>query len=205
MVGLEREKNAKPAGFRTNILVALGAALIMIVSIKVRLLFDDPQVDPGRIAAQVVSGVGFLGAGTIIREGFTVKGLTTAAGIWAVSGIGLAAGAGFYVSGVTAAILAVLVLNILNKIESKVYGEPNKKQLIRIKAAYKSALLKEVNAIMEDNDLNIENMEVKSLPEGEVVELIAEIDQLKQTRQTQLLISLLEIEEVSEIKTENFA
>jgi putative Mg2+ transporter-C (MgtC) family protein len=88
VVGYERERYDHPAGFRTHVLVCVGSAVYMMVSVSVA----GDQFDPGRIAAQVASGIGFLGAGTIIKQGSIVRGLTTAASLWAVAGIGLAAG-----------------------------------------------------------------------------------------------------------------
>ncbi len=112
LIGLERETGHKPAGLRTHMLVCLGAALFTIVSIKSPEFFPGAKtVDPGRIAAQVVTGVGFLGAGTIMRSGGAVKGLTTAASIWSVAAIGLALGAGYYATASGATILALLVLH----------------------------------------------------------------------------------------------
>jgi len=97
VIGLQREGLNRPAGFRTHVLVALGAALIMLISAYGFQGFGGPY-DPARLAAQVVSGIGFLGAGTIMREGANVRGLTTAASLWVVAGIGLACGVGFYLS-----------------------------------------------------------------------------------------------------------
>lgn len=118
MIGFEREAKLKEAGLRTHFLVALGSALFMIVS---KYAFGDilnkhgMGLDPSRIAAQVVSGVGFLGAGTIIIQRKTVRGLTTAAGIWATSGIGLSVGAGLYWIGCGATVLALIGLEILDR------------------------------------------------------------------------------------------
>ena len=95
IIGFEREHSHRPAGFRTHILVAVGSTLVMMTSKFVFLEYQGVvTVDPTRLGAQVISGIGFLGAGTILREGFSVKGLTTAASLWAVSCIGLAVGAG---------------------------------------------------------------------------------------------------------------
>jgi putative Mg2+ transporter-C (MgtC) family protein len=117
LIGLEREYRAKEAGYRTHFLVALGSALMMIVSqygfIEV-LKTDLIRLDPSRIAAQVVSGIGFIGAGTIILQKQIVRGLTTAAGIWATSGIGLAVGAGMYAVGISATLLVLLGLETLS-------------------------------------------------------------------------------------------
>ena len=117
LIGLERECRAKEAGYRTHFLVALGSALMMIVSqygFMEVLKTDLIRLDPSRIAAQVVSGIGFIGAGTIILQKQIVRGLTTAAGIWATSGIGLAVGAGMYGVGISATLLVLLGLETLS-------------------------------------------------------------------------------------------
>jgi putative Mg2+ transporter-C (MgtC) family protein len=117
LIGLEREVLGKAAGLRTHILVAVGSALLMLVSIKVSEEWASGTSDPGRIAAQVVTGIGFLGAGTIIRDRANIRGLTTAASIWAVSAIGLATAIGFYSGAVAAAIITLIVLFIFQRIE----------------------------------------------------------------------------------------
>ena len=117
LIGLEREYRAKEAGYRTHFLVALGSALMMIVSqygFMEVLKTDLIRLDPSRIAAQVVSGIGFIGAGTIILQKQIVRGLTTAAGIWATAGIGLAVGAGMYAVGISATLLVLLGLETLS-------------------------------------------------------------------------------------------
>ena len=117
LIGLEREYRAKEAGYRTHFLVALGSALMMIVSqygFMEVLKTDLIRLDPSRIAAQVVSGIGFIGAGTIILQKQIVRGLTTAAGIWATSGIGLAVGAGMCAVGISATLLVLLGLETLS-------------------------------------------------------------------------------------------
>ncbi len=116
LIGLEREYRAKEAGYRTHFLVALGSALIMVVSQYAFVEFAGVkgyQLDPARIAAQVVSGIGFIGAGTIIFQKNIVRGLTTAAGIWSTSGIGLAIGAGMYGLGIAAMGLTLVGLEAL--------------------------------------------------------------------------------------------
>ena len=116
LIGLEREYRAKEAGYRTHFLVALGSALLMIVSqygFMDVLEKDLVRLDPSRLAAQVVSGIGFIGAGTILIQKQFVRGLTTAAGLWATSGIGLAVGGGMYWIGVFAMILTLIGLEFL--------------------------------------------------------------------------------------------
>jgi putative Mg2+ transporter-C (MgtC) family protein len=116
IIGLEREFREREAGLRTHLLVSLGSALFTIVSAFGfhDVLTHDPQVvvrlDPSRIAAQIVSGIGFLGAGAIIRQGLSIRGLTTAATLWVVAAIGMAAGAGFYSVAVITTALALIAL-----------------------------------------------------------------------------------------------
>lgn len=120
LIGWERERDSHPAGFRTHILVCLGSALIMLISIYGFSEFmeeENVRADPARLAAQVVSGIGFLGAGTILRQGFTVSGLTTAASLWVVAGIGLAVGAGYMFGATLTTVLALVSLELLNRLE----------------------------------------------------------------------------------------
>jgi putative Mg2+ transporter-C (MgtC) family protein len=114
VIGFEREFHRQPAGFRTHSLVALGAALFTIVGAYA---FDGPGADPTRIAAQVVSGIGFIGAGTILQYRGHIRGLTTAASLWSVAAIGMAAGAGLIVLAVTGTVLILIILSILNRVE----------------------------------------------------------------------------------------
>lgn len=118
LIGLDREYREKDAGFRTHFLVAMGSALLMVVSQwgfeEFLAAHDGLRFDPGRIAAQVVSGIGFIGAGTIILHRQIVRGLTTAASLWATAGIGLAAGAGMYALAAAATVLAFVALEGLS-------------------------------------------------------------------------------------------
>lgn len=119
IIGLDREYRAKEAGYRTHFLVSLGSALIMIVSqygFQEIIKESSVTLDPSRVAAQVVSGIGFIGAGTIIFQKQIVRGLTTAAGIWATAGIGLAVGAGMYTISIAATLLTLAGLELLSLI-----------------------------------------------------------------------------------------
>jgi putative Mg2+ transporter-C (MgtC) family protein len=123
VVGLERERSGKPAGLRTNILICLGSAMLMDLSITIGVLPNGTRVgDPARIAAQVVSGIGFLGAGTILQARGVVLGLTTAATLWVVMAIGLTIGAGNWVEAIGATVLVTLVLVGLGRAERWVYA-----------------------------------------------------------------------------------
>jgi len=114
VIGWERELQRQPAGFRTHSLVALGACIFTVISASA----FAGEGDPARIAAQIVTGIGFIGAGTIIRHEGSVRGLTTAASLWAVAGVGMASGAGLYVVAVGATVLIVVVLAIFDWLES---------------------------------------------------------------------------------------
>jgi putative Mg2+ transporter-C (MgtC) family protein len=112
IIGFERERMEKPAGLRTYTLVSIGSCLFTLLS----LFAFGSESDPGRVAANIVVGIGFLGAGTIIQAQGQVRGLTTAASIWAVSAIGMAFGTGMYLVGLVAAFLIIIVLRVLFKL-----------------------------------------------------------------------------------------
>ena len=132
IIGFEREHSHRPAGFRTHILVAVGSALIMLTSVYIAEKYKGQMnVDITRMSGQVVSGIGFLGAGTILREGFSVKGLTTAASLWAVSCIGIAIGAGFVAGAVVATFVIYMTLNSLKKVV--VRGKAGKALYVEVK------------------------------------------------------------------------
>lgn len=130
IIGYEREHSHRPAGFRTHILVAVGSAVVMLTAVYMSERYPD-HLDISRMPAQVVSGIGFLGAGTILREGFSVKGLTTAASLWAVSCVGLAVGSGFFVGALVATFVIYLTLNSLKKVVAK--GHAGKALYIEVK------------------------------------------------------------------------
>jgi len=124
LIGLERQLHRRTAGLRTHILVSLGSCLIMLTSLYIFDIYKNQvPLDPARIAAGVITGIGFLGAGAIIREREGVKGLTTAASLWVVAGIGLAVGCGFFLAGVFTTLLALVVLLFLRQLEAKVLGK----------------------------------------------------------------------------------
>ncbi len=135
LIGIEREANNRPAGLRTHILVTLGSALIMLISTHG---FNNlaSTGDPARLAAQVVSGIGFLGAGTILRTGNSIRGLTTAASIWVCGGIGLAIGGGYYVGGLTTAAIVLFSLMSLGVFEKKIFIKKHKVLVVQCKERF---------------------------------------------------------------------
>ena len=160
IVGFQRERNDSPAGFRTHILVSLGAALIMILSMYGFSDFDSVNKDPARLAAQVVSGIGFLGAGTILRDGVSVKGLTTAASLWVVSAIGLAAGAGFYFSSFLVTFLVFVTLE--RSVEHYFFRS---KQILQVVTVNGTCKVKEINRIIESHKIIAQNISMTLLKE----------------------------------------
>jgi putative Mg2+ transporter-C (MgtC) family protein len=123
-IGLERDMHGRAAGLRTNMLVSLGSALFMLVSQAIALAYTTHaggdsglRIDPGRIAAQIITGIGFLGAGAIIKEGINVRGLTTAACLWVSAGIGMACGAGLFELAIVVTLIGLFTLIVLNRLE----------------------------------------------------------------------------------------
>lgn len=121
IVGFERERQNQPAGLRTHTILTIGSCLAMTISINLAMQFTPlvPNGDPARLAAQVVSGIGFLGAGAILRYGTSVKGLTTATSLWTTAMVGLAIGAGHFFSGIATTGMLLVILVLLNIIEKK--------------------------------------------------------------------------------------
>jgi len=121
IVGFEREFHGRAAGFRTHILVCMGSTLMMVTSIYIFDIYSGKApVDPARLAAGVITGIGFLGAGTIMRSKASVRGLTTAASLWVVTAIGLAIGTGLYLAALAATALAVVTLAFFGRLERSV-------------------------------------------------------------------------------------
>lgn len=154
VIGLEREIHGRPAGFRTHLLVSLGSCLFVIASIEIHRIFGNFSsgypiaADPGRVAAQVVSGIGFLGAGAIIRENASIRGLTTAACLWVAAALGLACGIGLFYLAICVTLVALASLLLLKQVESRLpkdcylllkvwgnQGEPFQAEIERILAA----------------------------------------------------------------------
>lgn len=151
IIGFEREKRAKEAGFRTHFLVALGSTLITVISAygfdKVADLIPIARYDPARLAAQIVSGIGFIGAGLIIFQKNVIHGLTTAAGLWVTAAIGIACGVGHYDLAAVTTIMVLIALELVMVIDRKL----NKRQLsITMKTADKDKIKKFVDAVKAD-------------------------------------------------------
>lgn len=204
LVGLERELHGRPAGFRTHLLVTMGACLMTVISehyfIKYG-AYDSSsalRLDPGRIAAQIVTGIGFLGAGVILKEGQSVRGLTTAACLWVAAGIGMAIGTGLYIPGIMVTLLSLLSLLVLKRIEY--FIKKDRYRTLIVNAAEGSLTRQKLLSILEDHGLRLidfamdrdcQNKEIKfelsvvqsgSFSCVELTNAIAELDQVTRVR-----------------------
>lgn len=170
VIGFERASKRQSAGLRTHILICLGATLLMLLSIWVPDEFMGAKNgDPGRIAAQVVSGIGFLGAGSIIRLGNTIKGLTTAASLWFVAALGLALGAGMYFPTLIALVVALVALIALDPIERYFFPMERIKHLV-ITYTGNSEFPERARKIIVDHGIQVQSVDVeKNLKNGKAI------------------------------------
>lgn len=167
VIGYERRNRMKEAGIRTHLIVALGSALIMLVSkygfFDLLPMIEDIKLDPSRIASQIVSGVGFLGAGMIFVRRQTISGLTTAAGIWATAGVGMAIGSGMYVIGIASTVAVFIMQTILHGkwFDSKLHIAEEISVLINDS----TESIDYIKEVFSKEKIDILNMKVKKIPE----------------------------------------
>lgn len=168
-VGFEREHRHRPAGIKTHVLVCIGAALISILQSKmvddiIAQVAEKPELaavlksDYGRLGAQVISGIGFLGAGTILRTKGSIKGLTTAATLWTVACIGLAVGMGYYFMSIVAFLFVVVIMTILKAFQDNLQYKRGSKQL-ELRILNKKETMKRIEDYFEDKKINIDSIE----------------------------------------------
>ncbi len=171
LIGLERETTKRAAGLRTHILVTVGATLLTILSFDVFEMYSGRATpDPARIAAQIVSGIGFLGAGTILREGPTIRGLTTAASLWVSAAIGMSVGIGAYAPAVYTTLIVLISLIGLRRLETRFM--PGKHVvLISVTGNDRPGLIGELGSTLGRLKVNITNIEMNPLPETEQVRI----------------------------------
>lgn len=204
IIGLERSSWNKPAGFRTHALVGLSAVLIMLCGEYMSKIYD---MDPSRIPAQLLSGIGFIGAGTILRDGFNVKGLTTAAGLLAVTCVGLSIGAGFYLGGIIATIITYVVLSYSYKISDKLDHFHVLNLEIKIEDNVKEVLA-EIEEILTDFNVEIKQIKKSNSDtesedlDGKTVKVLGQYNK-KAFEKNELISKLTAIENVSEILQDN--
>jgi putative Mg2+ transporter-C (MgtC) family protein len=167
VVGFERSSRHQAAGMRTHILIATGSTLLMLLSIWLPQEYSSLKGgDPGRIAAQVVSGIGFLGAGAMIRLGNNIKGLTTAASLWLIAAVGLAIGAGFYVGAAVVELITLFTLSVLDLLEKHLFpAERNK--IIELQFKNSTPDIRKLHAALKGFGIRVQSMDVdQSLNKG---------------------------------------
>lgn len=199
-IGYERQFKHKSAGMRTNILVCMGSCLIMVLS---NLMYEQVEgktnADPARLAAQVVSGIGFLGAGAIIKEGVNVIGLTTAACIWVVSGVGLAVGAGYYVIAIFSSVIVYLVLKILSYMERYRWIMPADNIVVKIIASSQSNGIKHIYTTLSKIGLGFKDTSL-IFKDSHTVELTILLYNPRKLRRSDITASLSELKGIKSIE-----
>ena len=160
LIGLEREVKSKPAGIKTNILICLGATLYTVISYLIPATYMMDKGDPGRVAAQIVTGIGFLGAGAIMQSRTSIHGLTTAATIWVVAAIGVCIGAGYSMVAFVFTITVLFTLLIINHFEAKFLGRAGGHALEIIFADATGAVRALINKAMEKNHIELDDFDI---------------------------------------------
>lgn len=189
IIGYERQAWKKPAGMRTHILVGESAVLIMLCGIY--LSHKTGNADPSRIPAQLLSGIGFIGAGTILRDGFQVKGLTTAASLLAVTGIGLIIGAGSYIVGIIATLLVYIILSYTYVVSDS--SEKYNEFKFKIYPKEEKIKIEDIEKIFNNDEILL-----KSMKDGEeYIEVNGKI--LDSINKNKLMTSIMKVEEVKEV------
>ena len=192
LVGYERESWKKPAGFRTYVLVGISAVLVMICG---DLLYKELGADPTRIPAQLLSGIGFLGAGTILRDGFNVKGLTTAAGLLAVTCIGLIVGAGFYIPAIIATFVVYCVLSYSHVLSTKL--EHYYFIDLKITSTTPKEIIEDIRKIFDKEKLEI--MKIKIVDDDGVEFIKAEVKYKEKVDINGIVSKIMAIDSVKEV------
>ena len=193
IIGLERSSWNKPAGFRTHSLVGISSVLIMLCGEYMSKTYD---IDPSRIPAQLLSGIGFIGAGTILRDGFNVKGLTTAAGLLAVTCIGLSIGAGFYLGGIVTTLIAYILLSYSYKISDSL----DHFSILELQIVTKDNFDEVLNKIEEYlSDKNIEIKQIKKDKDNDNIMFLTLHYNKRGIKQNELLRKITSIENIEEI------
>lgn len=194
IIGLEREIHGRAAGLRTHILVGVGSCLIMLVSLQMYQLHHGTAVaDPGRIAAQVVTGIGFIGAGTILRFRASIVGLTTAASIWANAGIGLAVGIGLYTPALVTTLMILATLFFLSQLEKNI-SRRHAFRLLKVEAYGDISQIKKIRKVLHDYPVEIGDFDIKSF-DATTNKFCLEISlKLPEKYQDQMLLDILKLE-----------
>ncbi len=199
LVGFEREAHGRAAGLRTHILVSVGSCLIMLTSIHIFNVHKGIAVcDPSRIAAGVVTGIGFLGAGTILRYRGSVMGLTTAASIWAVAAIGLATGSGFYYGGLLTTVIVLITLVLISKLEYSMIRKDWYRSLL-IETEIHGNRLQKIRDALSAYKVQIKDMEIEKIPDKKESILRFDIKLTTNKEDDNIIVALSDIDGVSKV------
>ncbi len=204
LIGFERESVQRPAGLRTHILVAIGATLVSAVNTEIisdLAGIDGVGIAPARYGAAVISGIGFLGAGTIIKEGASVKGLTTAAGLWTVACIGLVIGHGYYLVATAAALFVFLTLEVIIIFQDHIQSQRKSIKLV-LTVHDRSGIIGEIGDVIEKMGLKIISMSVKSTDETNQAAISLRVRYNKRTKPAQVFEQLKSLKDVISIEDE---
>ena len=193
IIGLERSSWSKPAGFRTHVLVGMSAVLVMLAG---EYMAQRYSIDPSRIPAQLLSGIGFLGAGTILRDGFNVKGLTTASTLLAVTCIGLCVGAGYYLCAIVATVLVYIILSYSHLISDKVEHYNMIELEISLNKKNTDTINEIKNFILEKN-VEITQMDMSTYEEDNKIKIVGKD---KRKSEHSLVPELIEFENVVQVQ-----
>ncbi|MDE1194934.1 MAG: MgtC/SapB family protein [Pseudomonas sp.] len=200
LIGLERERLLWAAGLRTHMLVCVGSCLLMIVSafgFHDALQMPHTELDPSRVAAQVVSGIGFLGAGSILLRGEVIRGLTTAASLWTVAAIGLAVGGGLYAVGTAATFIILVILVAIKPIE-RVYRNRIKVHVLKLIAPTQVLTMGKLNEVMGNRSSKVKQFIVEKNSRTDADNITIELVRTSGAQAAEILEQLLSIEGVQE-------
>jgi putative Mg2+ transporter-C (MgtC) family protein len=200
LIGFERELKNHSAGFRTHILVGVGSCLMMVLSLygfeAYIEKYDNVRFDPARIPSYVISGIGFLGAGTIMVYGGTIRGLTTAASIWAVAGLGLVVGAGMYAVALFTTLIILLSLVFLNNFE-KLFTKGKSSMVVEI-VSYPNLAINKVVSVFEESNIKVRQVEVLKV-ENDLRSIFIKVEPNEELNRIRLFESLSSIDAVKSV------
>lgn len=208
LIGWERELLNRPAGLRTHMLVSIGAAVIMIIGETAAFRYAGAfSVDPTRLAAQVVSGIGFLGAGTILREGVNVRGLTTAASLWAVACLGLAAGGGYYEVAAAGTVAIILTLTIFDQLERRFAKSKSRGYRLTLETTDLPCVIGALNEVSDTHSASLDELQIARVDDADAYEVSVRMmfEKLRKDQDHRVILSHLAVcQGVQRVKAEEY-
>lgn len=199
LIGLERERNKQPAGLRTHILVCVGATLVMLCNIFIFEKYKGvANIDPARLGAQVISGIGFLGAGTIIKEGLSIRGLTTAASLWVVACMGIAIGLGFYTGALISTLFILIILIFFSKFEY-LFNIKTIKSVLILKSVNAEGQINVISNKLKEFEIMYNNVSVESA-EDNLIAIRINLTKSKEISNNKLMEELYKIEGIKYVQ-----